>query len=896
MIALPAVAATMVLVHLVLAGTRLDLGETSAASAPAVLALAMGWGLLSRAKLPDTADTLAIALLTPLRGPICDAVLSVWPQGAGAVHAAAVLSLGPLGWMLGRSISSLVHDGVLVPLAGLLLGELAVVAGAVAWLPGVFGGPLLAVIVAVCVEVGRHRRRHSKGANGEGLSWEALPLGFALGTLVAQLVRVAPAYADPGPHVASEVVLALGVPALLVAIPASNLLGKPLARKVGLVVGALALAWAMWRVDHALSVYRQGAGVRQSLTWAIRARAWEHPGLEVWWFWLVHFATWAGVAAGLALAPLRRAVVGPLVIGVGVAWLAQHALVFEPLRAPQVVFVVAAALAGLSALAAVLPRRGWIALALAAAAPWGIPRDRAADFDWIWRVGEPEIVGFERTLATDVRLVSTFGPTVSQRDSRLRYADTFNHVVPFVRHDELDDPEVVDPALDHPFVLAPESRAAHGEDGHDEHGHEDDAPLVRHYGVRIGGTTLHGGHEPHGPAGSVGRLTRLFAPAGRAFVAGLLAEVVAADLVDAGLTDELTVTSPAPLGRTPTLVLLDAMGLSGFPALVDPDPLGVLRTAEPGAYASVVVAPGRVETGLEDMLGSVQALTRARALLAPGGRCLAWIDTSGLDGRSLAARLAAFGAVFGSRSAAFVEPRELDPPFVLLVGWTDDSGRPDAREVTERCRWSDGLAGRRVMVRGSHELSSLLLADGARLEQLAGDGPVHSRARPVRPSVLAPDGWAAVRELLVDGQRPSLVLEGASDDAHVGIPPAVVDGLVARGAMSDHLDLIESGSMFEVVPDIDWQAFDAQVDHYARAAAEHPDHPLLHLVVAARLESLARTGHYQRFAEVFNAVNAEAMPSWRIKALHAFVLDQFLEHDAAREARAAARDLIGGPG
>ena len=91
--------------------------------------------------------------------------------------------------------------------------------------------------------------------------------------------------------------------------------------------------------------------------------------------------------------------------------------------------------------------------------------------------------------------------------------------------------------------------------------------------------------------------------------------------------------------------------------------------------------------------------------------------------------------------------------------------------------------------------------------------------------------------------------------------------------------------------DIDWSAFDLEVDYYANEAGPDPDHPLLHLAVAALLEPLLDAGDIGRVADVFERVSAAEMDSWRLASIHAEALAASLEPELAAAAWERARAL-----
>ena len=97
--------------------------------------------------------------------------------------------------------------------------------------------------------------------------------------------------------------------------------------------------------------------------------------------------------------------------------------------------------------------------------------------------------------------------------------------------------------------------------------------------------------------------------------------------------------------------------------------------------------------------------------------------------------------------------------------------------------------------------------------------------------------------------------------------------------------------LVEIVDDVEWEFFEQELQHYAAAAREDTDDPLLHLALASLLGPLAVTKDVGRFAEGFQATGAEAMDSWRLAVLQATMLRVSLQEDAADQALARARDL-----
>ncbi len=98
-------------------------------------------------------------------------------------------------------------------------------------------------------------------------------------------------------------------------------------------------------------------------------------------------------------------------------------------------------------------------------------------------------------------------------------------------------------------------------------------------------------------------------------------------------------------------------------------------------------------------------------------------------------------------------------------------------------------------------------------------------------------------------------------------------------------------TLLEIKRDVDWALHDREVEYYVRAAERDSDDPLLHFVLAALLEPLAKVGDFGRFAEVFEATGARSMSSWRLALLEAWVQQQSLEVEAAEAALQRARTL-----
>lgn len=890
MIPLLATTLAVVLGRYLLAGSAIDLGVTAWASAPAVLLLAVAWGLISRVKLPYLADSLALALLVPARGPLCDLLLSVVPWSWGAPHLAALVSLGPLGFALGRQVGTLLEGPVLAPLAGWVVGEALVGLGLVGWLPGWFTGFLLAALLAALVEMGSGRRLHSVGGGDERHGWEALPLGLALGLAAVCLRRVAPAYVTPAAPLSGEVVLGLAVPALPVVAFALLVVGEARWRRVLFSLAMPALAWSLWQLVEHLALFRDTPRMI-AMTREYRNLANEGwPLVTDWHLWLTFFSGATAATGGLALAALPRRSLGPLALGLGLGVLAEQWVVIEPLWGVQHLLLAATGLAGAGLLASWNPR--WLALLPLAVVPFLLlPQPLETGYDGIRRVGEFSADGWSRSLPADVALFSSGTKAINSVEGRRAAHATFTDREPLLRFDAEGrarfQGELV---LGGDEEQPPELLARPTDDDHDHEHFDDDEELdlQRRFGLRAAGVELHPDHDPMGPEGSLGRLNRLFARSGPALVLGVGAELGAADLGDAGLTGELVVGSRLPLGDLITRVLLAHQGSAGLDVPVLDDELEALLATPPDSRSTILLMPDRgAWPGSGDLLAASR-LARLAERLAPDGRLLAWIDTTDLSARALASRLAAVGAVFGERSAAFVELREVGPPLVLALGWRTDAGRPRAEELDGRLPGPD-RTGFRSRLADLSDLAAQLLLDGAGLATL---GPTHDRDRPVSPGALEERGAPALLAVHDRGARLHRVVAGAPAELVRDSRP-VLEGLAQHARYFFELYRLRGVMNVEPLADVDWSAFDAEVAHYAEAAAADPDHPLLGLAVAALLEPLLVDQDMTRFAQAFLAVQGERLAGWRLALQHAVALQLSLEQDQAAEALARARRRAG---
>lgn len=882
MIPVLGVAVAIVLARYLLAGSSLDVDPQAAHFAPAILALAVGVGLVRRARLHVLAHGLALALLAPARPWCVDLVHAGLPRGMAADVTALALSLLPVGFVLGRMLSLLLPGGLLPVIGGWLLAEVATLLGFVTRLPGPFAGLLVAGLLAGLVELGRHRRQHRHaGPHDERVAWELAPLGLAFTIAWLSLRRIVPSYATPPVGGASEVLLALLLPACLVAWPASVLAEQRAAWRRPLSAAAcLVSAFALWKLASALGLYLQTSPY-VSLSTELRQVVGKYgPPVTEWRAWLVVFSALVGAALGLQLGGLRKGAAGPLVVGLGLGGLAEAWVLEQPFEGPQQLLLAAA---GVAALVPLGLWRPWAALLT----PVGVllvlalPEEQRASFEAVRRVGEPAVESFERTLMADVQVFSAFGPDSLHPLARRAYRQTFTERCPLPEWYDLHGiqpaghaEEEVDRSPAGPPLL-PDDEPAQQEP-------------ERHLGVRVGGVPLYPDADPLGEEGCVGRLLRLFGRPGDWYVTGLAAELLAGDALDAGLAQRAVVSSPVPLGERNQRVLLVHVESRGVGLSVDGSPRAEASVVERGRFSTVVVAPAPGGSPGEALLTCEEHLGLLAELLAPGGRCLQWLETASLDRRALQARVAAFAGVFGERSAALVEMRGLGAPLVLLVGWRDEAGQPRADQLAERLPWPDTSGTRSRLDEVAH-LGAMLLRGGPGMLLACDTWTHHARATPVLPGGWTGTGWAAVRDLIDPQADLSGFVLGAP--AAGGIERHLVNGLVSHGTYVYEPDVPAAAALTEAVRDVDWMAFEVEVGHYVDAAVDALQDPLLHQALASLLEPLAMAGDYGRFARVFEQVGAISMDNWRLAALHARVLGAGLQESAAAAALARARRL-----
>jgi hypothetical protein len=859
-----ATALAVVLAQHVLAGTTIDLGARAAPVALGVMLVCAGMGLRSRRRVPYLGDGVAVALLVPLRGPLCDLVGFLSPSGPVTQGIAALVSTGPLAFVLGRQLGGCLQGSLPPVLLGFVGGQLLGFAGAAGWLPSWALGAIVAAVVAALAEVGRPRREEPV-AGEESVA--ALTLGAILVLWVDVLTRITSGYTAPSPWPGGDALLVMLALSAIVAWPASLLVPRTRPRTLRALacVGAIALAVVLWSSVSELAIYKDQVKA-VALARKLHDRSTRIPLVEDWWLWLAAFAGLRAAAGGLVLGALGARSLGLAALGGGFAVLGLAWLPLDPTMRPTHELLTATGLALATVPLALFGRRGLALLPLAGLPFLLLSADERPRFDEIRRQGEFGVQVTERRALADVVLFAT--PDVDSVASEGRQAAITSCTCERAA-----------------LILTEDGRLARSLD-------ERDDPARPCYGLRVAGVPLHAGHRPVGAAGSVGRLLRVFGPSGRWLVSGVGAELLAADLHDAGLLDEATVASSVPLGRSVAIALLDALGSRAWSAAQVHDP--VRAATEPGGadLDGVVVAPEHVAWDSSALHTSREHIARLMRRLRPGGRCLLFLDTSALDASALEARLAAFGSVFGERCAAFVEPRELDAPFVLAVGWKDDAGRPEQAELAARLAGLES-SPLRARLHTPQDLGALLLRDGPGMLAGAERGAPTRRARPAPPGRWNETGWAAVAAVADPDARLDRVVSGAS--ARSGASPDVLAGLRRHATYRYRLTDLNETTFF-VPEDVDWSAFDEEAAHYVAASGRDSSDALLQLALAALLEPLAMAGDYGRFARVYEACGAQQMESVRLALLEAWVQRQSLEEAAAERALERAQSLRAGGG
>lgn len=866
MIPLLAVAAAALLVQVLLAGTAAGLGLRQEPLAAAMLVAAVGVGLRSRRRVPYLSDGVALALLVPLRGPIADVLVRALPAGRAALLLAAAASLLPVGFVLGRLLHPCLRGGLSPALLGVALSYVAVSWwGAGALLPAW----LLGAAVAAALTAGREALRggqpeHLVGEARDGSCLRAALCGFAIGALGLVLARVVPAYVGPGPHAGTDIICVLTAPVALLAALGRVVASAGPVRRLLAGAGGVVLAVLLVLLIEPLALYRE-AMIQVDLTRKLAlwgGRGW--PLIDDWRLWLAMFAARPLIGAGLALATLDARSAGALFLGVGAALAATVLTDVAPQASPALMLLSASGAALVAGVIGLAGRRGAWAAPLAAVPFLLVAPESRPSFDEVRRPGEFTIEAFERAPLEDVVLFSTPDRDSHSLEGRAAWKHTCTCLEPVYDLDESGQ-------LVERFT---------GGSSHDDEERGGPSDPRRCYGLRIGGRTAFAGATPIGPGGGLARLTRLFARPGRTLVAGRGAELLAADLNEAGLASETRVASPTPFGSMLTRILLEAFGSSGWQAGRVLDPAVALREASPGEFDTIVLV-GALDD--HDAL-TAEALGRARELLGPGGRCLAWIDASDVDAAALGARLAAFASAFGAASAAFVEMRELDAPLVALVGWADETGRLDSEELHARLARLAPAAGR-TRLRDSADLAALLLLDGSGMSALEASAPAHRGARMILTAGADGRGWAALADLPSGSADFSTVAVGGPPSR--GWPRALLRGLAIHSSYEYRVGEVNE-MLLEIRPDVDWAAFEREVEQYAQVGGDDPRRAL---ALEALLEPLALYGDFGRFADVWERTSASELPSVRLALLKAVVLRSSLEVEAAEQELQRAAQL-----
>lgn len=887
-----------VVARALLTGSVVDVGLAWGGWAAAVVALGLGAGALGR-RVPTLFDALTLAVAVVVRGPLAAGCVAVFGTGAFGVGVALVASLLVPAAMLGRFAGAWTRGPLGAVALGWATGEVLVITGLVAAWPGLATGPL-AGLAAFALTRGLAasdetpdepasdepapdpppRRRASPDVA------TALLLGASLTLALLVLRRVIPGYASPTVHAGSEWLVVLLVPVAVIAALVAVIVDDTTSTTARVVrlLGGTALAGALVFVVYDASAgYQLNAhiGLTRSLRETTRTLALDRPwlaALEPWDLWVASFVGWPAVGAGLLSGALRGRAAGGFALGAALAFAGEWVVVAtHPVFGPAWLLLASAGLALWAGVVGLVGPWGLLAAPLAAV-PFVLRGDVTwVGFDEIRRPGELAVEAHARSVTAESAVFSSPRRGTTSPEGTLAYMRTSIGREPFF------------PVYEDAFAEFDAKVRRMEEEGREG--------LKRFYGVRYAGVTAHPGHPALGDDGSVGRMLRLFGTDGETLVVGYGAELVALDWTETGRAESIAVATPsADLSGERfgdyQLVVAALTETSGLPTPARGNVAAVLADAAADAtlFDLVVVAPERPEWPGAGAPLSRERLASIADVLAPGGRCLAWIDTTSLDARSLRARLAAFGDVFGSRSLAFLEPREQDPPFVVAVGWLDADGDPRDDVLPPGATRGIELSGLRSTIRTREELADHLLVDGEGLARLAEVGPVHTRDHFVVPSRFAPAGWSAVRELYDPAARL-----GPDDPHPTDAPdamPAWLDSLVLHDRYSMHLEFVNQ-TVVENIGDIDWDAYADEVARLAEAARLEPHHPLVQHGVASLGERLVINAEFTRFAELYEAVDGEAMESWRLELLKAAALDGMLDPDAALEALDRARELAG---
>lgn len=875
-------------------GSVVDVGLANGGWAAAVIALGLGLGAFAR-RAPSVFDALALAIALFARGVLASGSLTVFGTGSAGLAIALAASLFPPAVLLGRFAAPLLAGRSASIVVGWLTSEALVLLGWTPSWPAAVTAPAIAAL-AFIVTRGLPDASPSVAAEDDAETDQApaappqaagvaaaLPLGVAITLALVAMQRVMPGYASPTVHADAEWVVALLVPAALVAALVAVLIGDPSSTggRVVRFVGATGLAVALLFVVYDASIRYQING-HIALTRQLRAEAHALSRdvahwIEPWDLWVTSFVGYLSLGLGVVLGGMRGRAYAALAVGAALAFAAEPAVLLrEPVFGPAWLLIASAGFAVYAGVVGLVGPWGLLAAPVVAVSFWLRDDIHWVGYDEMRRPGELSAEAHTRSLALETQLFSSPRSGTTAAEGTLAYLQTSLGREPMF--------PVYETAFD-----AFDAKVKQMEDDSRE-------GLERFFGVRYAGVTAHAGQPPVGADGSIGRMLRLFGVAGDALVIGLGAELVALDWATTDAAGDVLVATPsadrdASRFGDYLLVLDDVAQTEGLQAAVRPNVAFALAdVADEGrSFDLVVVAPERAEWPGSGASSTRERLASVAATLAPGGRCLAWIDTTGLDARALRARVAAFGAVFGERGAVFVEPRGQEPPFLLGVGWIDEAGDPTDVLAADASRGIE-LSGLRSTIRSRGELARHLLVDGAGLARLAADGPVHARGAFVTPGRFAPTGWAAVADIYDPAaQWADLPVRAAgAPDAM----PTLIESLVRHDAYSLHLEFVNQ-TIVENLGDVDWDAYDHEVEALVEAARLEPDNPLVHYVAASLGERLVVNGEFTRFGQLYEGLDAESLESWRLELLKAAALDGMTEPELAADAMDRARELAG---
>ncbi len=878
-------------------GSVVDLGMPLMGWSAAVVAAGLGVGALTK-RVPSLFDALVLAVGITARGMVAAGCVSVFGTGPFGWGLALVASLAVPAFMLGRFASVWIRGRSIVVALAWVTGELLVVFGVVASWPGVATGPVAALLaflltrgaadetadVAAAVDAASEDAAapSERVAVAEPLSFGVLAAGLLGASLTLALLvmrRVMPGYTAPTVHATSEWIIALLVPAVVIAMFVAVLVGNPKSwsGRIARLAGGVGVAVALIVMFDASTSYQVNGHIAltRQLRGDTRAYAETFAWLRPWDLWVTSFIGYLAAGFGIVLGAVRGRASAGFALGAAVAF-AGEAIVIPaaPVFGPTWMLLASVGLAGWSGVVGVFGIWGLLAAPIAAAGFWMRDDVHWSGYDEMRRPGELSAEAHVRSASTETLLFSSPLLGTTSPEGTLAYLQTSIGRKPLF------------PVYESAFEKF-DAKVRQMED-------EAKEGLMRRFGVRIAGVTAHPGHPALGEDGSVGRMLRLFGRAGEALIVGYGAELIGLDwsMVD-GVAHVGVATPSADRDGTRMgdylLVLADVTETKGLSERVEANvPFTLARAFETRGYDVVVVAPERPEWPGAGASLTVERLGAIRAALASGGRCLAWIDTMSLDAASLRARLAAFGTVFGERSVVLVEPRGLDAPFVVAIGWSDDEGDPHGDVLVPGTTRGVELSGLRTTLRSRDELDAHVILDGRAMVELAASAGAHSRDRFVVPSRFARTGWSAVASVYDTASRWAPDTVGSGTDAL----PKLMEALEQHASYSFHLAFVNQ-TVVENLGDIDWDAYDTEVALLIEAAQTNPKNSLVQFTIASLGEQLVVHSETTRFASLYEAVGAEAMESWRLQLLKAAALDHQLEPELAADAMARARELAG---